>query len=159
VLHRILRQNLAANRADNVTVLRRTAAPLSGTTPLEETVDDLQFDQLSLLKVGENVSGVAVLAGAEETLWRLRPLLFIAADDVAELQAVTASSRAFGYRLLGDRSATVSTRTISIGVRTTFLVGRWRSLCWRFPRRSKSTCPFAIWTRRSEAMRVTRHED
>ena len=98
VQQRMLRHNLAANRADNVTVLHSAVGQPRGKTEAAETVDGLRLEQLALLKVGESIDGVALLAGAEETLWRLRPLLFIAAEDETELQALTGRARALGYR-------------------------------------------------------------
>ena len=71
---------------------------LRGETEMAETVDGLQLEQLFLLKVGEDVDSVTVLEGAEETLWRLRPLLFAAAEDETEVQALAGRARAFGYR-------------------------------------------------------------
>ena len=98
VSRRMLGQNLAANRVGNVTVLRRMVGRPRDPTEVAETVDGLQLEQLNLLKVGEDVDGLAVLAGAEETLWRLRPLLFAAAKDEPELQALAGCARTFGYR-------------------------------------------------------------
>ena len=81
-----------------MTVLRTNVGRLRDETEVAETVDGLQLEQLDLLKVGEYVDGVSVLEGAEETLWRLRPLLFIAADDESDLMALVERARAFGYR-------------------------------------------------------------
>src|SRR5437867_7224905 len=86
LLQRILRQNLEANRASNVTVMRRMlggpreasaqavadasiaanviASAASG--PVTETLDELQLERLHLLKINEGVSGMEVLAGAAD---------------------------------------------------------------------------------------------
>src|SRR5207253_4990730 len=91
VVQRILQQNLAANRVLNVTLMRRAlgrrsagedagsgeAAP-AGVT---ETLDELQLERLDWLKINEGTLALEVLDGATDTLWRLRPLLFIAAAD------------------------------------------------------------------------------
>jgi len=51
-----------------------------------------------LLKVGEEVLGATVLTGADATLWRLRPLLFVAAADVGELKQLATQVREYSYR-------------------------------------------------------------
>ncbi len=66
VLQRILGQNLSANGASNVTVLRRLVGCLRGSDAIDETVDGLQLEQLNLLKVGEDADAATVLAGATE---------------------------------------------------------------------------------------------
>ena len=104
VLQRILRQNLAANGVSNVTVMRRTlgsrgeAEGSEGAMPTTETLDELQLERLDWLKVGASVAALDVLAGANETLWRLRPLLFLAAADEARLHELVNRAREFGYR-------------------------------------------------------------
>ena len=106
VVQRILRQNLGANGVSNVTVMRRalgrSAAP--STDPAEavgallgESVDELRLERLDWLKV-DDASGVAVLEGAADTLWRLRPRLFLAAADAALLGALAERVKAFSYR-------------------------------------------------------------
>jgi tetratricopeptide (TPR) repeat protein len=105
VLQRILRQNLAVNGVANVTVMRRMLGSRSeeegtdGTAPpTTETLDELQLERLDCLKVGATASALDVLAGASETLWRLRPLLFLAAEDDQGLRELTERAREFGYR-------------------------------------------------------------
>jgi hypothetical protein len=106
LLQRILRQNLGANRAGNVTVMRRwlggpraadAVASMAG-GPATETLDELQLERLHLLKLNEGVAGLEVLAGAAETLWRLRPVLFIAAPDEATVMALAQRAKEFSYR-------------------------------------------------------------
>jgi len=100
VEQRVVGQNLQANKAVQVTLLQgmlgqwRSGAPAPATT----TVDELQLEQLQLLKIGEEVAGSAVLAGADATLWRLRPLLFVAAADAKELEQLTTQVREYSYR-------------------------------------------------------------
>jgi FkbM family methyltransferase len=110
VLQRILRQNLAANRVSNVTVMRRAlgsqgegegttgVAGSAATIPTTETLDELQLERLDWLKVNESVAALDVLAGASETLWRLRPRLFLAAADEATLCELAQRTREFSYR-------------------------------------------------------------
>ncbi|MGH8850662.1 MAG: tetratricopeptide repeat protein, partial [Casimicrobiaceae bacterium] len=87
VQQRILRQNLAVNGVSNMTVMRRTLGSLgeeSGTVdgvPTTETLDELLLERLDWLKVGASADAPDILAGASETLWRLRPLMFLAAAD------------------------------------------------------------------------------
>ncbi len=102
VQQRILRQNLAANGVSNVTVMRRTLGSRGeeegiarGTAT--ETLDELQLERLDWLKVASG-DALDVLAGASETLWRLRPLLFLAAADEQALREMAERAREFSYR-------------------------------------------------------------
>jgi len=63
-----------------------------------ETIDELQLERLDWLKLNLTVPALAVLDGAVETLWRLRPLLFIAAPDEISMAALAARGREFSYR-------------------------------------------------------------
>ena len=113
VQQQILRQNLAANRSGNVTLMRgttvgsstlereqftRDATTVATTGVPTETLDELHLDRLDLLKVNTGVAAIDVLAGAAATLWRLRPSLFIAVPDDAALTRSAAHLREFGYR-------------------------------------------------------------
>ena len=100
VVQRILRQNLAANRIMNVTLLRRALGQgdAPGAAVDRETVDELQLERLDWLKINAGELALAVLAGAGETLWRLRPRLFLAAEDESMLSELTQRVRAFSYR-------------------------------------------------------------
>jgi tetratricopeptide (TPR) repeat protein/precorrin-6B methylase 2 len=104
VLQRILRQNLAVNGVSNVTVMRRTLGSRSeadtagAAPPTTETLDDLQLERLDWLKVDASGDALDVLAGASDTLWRLRPLLFLAAQDEQTLRELTERAREFSYR-------------------------------------------------------------
>ena len=99
-----MRQNLAANGVSNVTVMRRTLGSLGEgegsetAMPTSETLDELQLERLDWLKVDAGAAALDVLAGASETLWRLRPLLFLAAADEQGLRELTERAREFGYR-------------------------------------------------------------
>jgi FkbM family methyltransferase len=118
LLRRLLRQNLQANRLPNVTVMSRSlkgqlrcewetaALPSSQSEPMLtvqdgshiETVDALQLDRLDWLKI--NGGGIAreIVGGAAETLWRLRPCLFMVADDERSLLDLSSFTGAFSYR-------------------------------------------------------------
>jgi tetratricopeptide (TPR) repeat protein len=106
VVQRILRQNLGANGVSNATVMRRALgrSAAQGTdaveavgAPLRESVDELRLERLDWLKV-DDASGVEVLEGAAETLWRLRPRLFLAAADEAMLGTLVERAKAYSYR-------------------------------------------------------------
>jgi tetratricopeptide (TPR) repeat protein len=113
VMRRILRQNLDANRLGQlVTLMRRPLAekwnhPSVRAVPKDaqdavvdiprESVDGLLLDRLDLLKVLQ-ADANAVLAGASETLWRLRPVLFLAAANAIAVSSLAAQASRFGYR-------------------------------------------------------------
>ena len=89
VVRQILRQNLDVNRAAaNVTLMRRElAGPESSSDarkPFADTLDALLLERLDLLKLRSGVAAADILAGASETLWRLRPTIFIAVEDAAD---------------------------------------------------------------------------
>jgi len=88
---RVLRQNLAANHIRNVTVLRSTGVS-------EPRLDDLFLEQLHLLKVGTDADLPTVLAGARETLWRLRTPIFASTTQGQTLAPSLALLRECGYR-------------------------------------------------------------
>jgi hypothetical protein len=108
VVQRILRQNLGANRVMNVTLMRQVlgrrsaadvAAPGEAATPVvTETLDELRLERLDSLKINDGALALEVLDGAADTLWRLRPLLFLAAADEAMLGALAERAKAFSYR-------------------------------------------------------------
>jgi tetratricopeptide (TPR) repeat protein len=109
VMQRILRQNLAANRIMNVTLMRRAlgrggageGAAASASAPesvVTETMDELQLERLDWLKLNAGARALEVLAGATETLWRLRPLLFMAAADEPTLTELAQRAQTFSYR-------------------------------------------------------------
>lgn len=118
VRRRILETNVGANRLSNVTVMRRrlgrprergAGAPAQGSAPAigvggdaTETLDQLRLARLDLLKVNadheDDVSALEVLSGAADTLWRLRPTLFLAAKGEAALHDLADCAKGFGYR-------------------------------------------------------------
>jgi len=122
-LRQILEHNLAANRIGNATVMKRSlgsqgepTAPLAespGASPdiaasaaiTSETLDELGLEQLTWLKVNDSVSAFAVLDGASDTLWRLRPLLLLRAGDDAAITALAAKVKEFSYRCWAMRTS------------------------------------------------------
>ena len=128
VMQRALRQNLAVNRAFNVSLLCRGLgsrpvpgnskaraqqdATLTGRVPETEgavdTIDGLRLQRLDLLKIEEGAGAGDVLAGAAETLWRLRPRLYVGVPDAGALEHVCRQVREFGYRCWRHESALLS---------------------------------------------------
>ena len=115
-LYRLLQQNLAANRVANVTLLQRelwgpkgvtdtsegglqkTHADASRTGARVETLDEYLLKDLRLLKINEGTDPAAIIDGAVDTLWRLRPLIFIAVDSASSVAPLAARVKALGYR-------------------------------------------------------------
>jgi hypothetical protein len=103
VLREVLRQNLAANGVANVTVLPRSGnqqpgGAMIGGMSAGETIDELKLQRLDCLKVGPASDTIDVLTGAKETVWRLRPSLFLTVADEEALNRVKDRVREFGYR-------------------------------------------------------------
>jgi hypothetical protein len=102
VIREILRQNLAANGVENVTVLpsahQDRERELSGRVSVTGTIDELKLQRLDCLKVGQASDTIEVLSGASETVWRLRPLLFLSTADEEALKSVKDRVREFSYR-------------------------------------------------------------
>jgi len=104
VVKRILQQNLGANRIGNYTLMRRMLGRSGETAPdatagmVTETLDELRLERLDWLKSNEAVPVLDVLAGAGDTLWRLRPRLLLAASSEAEVSAIAERVKEFGYR-------------------------------------------------------------
>ena len=100
LMRRLLRENLAANAIENVTVMMNPPGASSNEAegPRTETIDDLQLRQLLLLKINDGEVAREVLLGAAETLWRLRPSLFMTADSDAALRTLASQARDYGYR-------------------------------------------------------------
>ena len=94
---RILRTNLSANRITNATLLS-IALGATGVSAETESLDALQVEQLDLLKLNDD-RAAAILEGASETLWRLRPTLFAAASDEQRQCVLTDIMKGHGYRV------------------------------------------------------------
>ena len=117
LIRRILQQNLDANQVGRGNTLMRrslgggTNARTSHVDPHlggkvlqpqereldRETIDDLLLDRLDLLKVFQ-ADAVDILDGASATIWRLRPLLFLAAADAGSVPALASKASELGYR-------------------------------------------------------------
>ena len=119
MVQRILLKNLHVNRvAQGVTMMRRDLAGPGEPSPNNgqatsrgtearslpdaryptETLDELLLQRLDLLKIRSEKAAAAILDGASATLWRLRPVLFIAAEDAVAVTKLAARAEAFGYR-------------------------------------------------------------
>ena len=116
-LRRVLRQNLGANGVTNVTVMHhilhgenlstgaqddvingeREDSPMS-TQGGSETLDQLKLERLSWLKINEGVAALDVLQGGTETIWRLRPRLFVASPSEPDLKMIVDRAKGLGYR-------------------------------------------------------------
>jgi len=104
VVQRILRQNLGANRIGNVTLMRRelgrsmAAEADAPSPPVSETLDELRLERLDWLKINGSATASNVLEGATDTLWRLRPLLFITVAGEQALAALAERAKEYSYR-------------------------------------------------------------
>jgi tetratricopeptide (TPR) repeat protein/precorrin-6B methylase 2 len=98
VCRKLLQQNLAANGVRRVTLMRRG---LSATADDEsETVDSLRLQRLDMIKVsGPGYTAPAVIEGAAETLWRLRPMLHLSVSDEREIGELQRLAEEYGYRI------------------------------------------------------------
>jgi tetratricopeptide (TPR) repeat protein len=98
----LLAQNLAANRTlGRVTIMRgslRTDSETRADDAPGETIDDLMLERLDMLKVARPGEARAVLIGAQATLWRSRPALYLRAVDEDDLRELADTARDFGYR-------------------------------------------------------------
>jgi tetratricopeptide (TPR) repeat protein/precorrin-6B methylase 2 len=104
---RVLRQNLSANGLRNATVMTRTLAVVPdkgadhGLPPAAqaaETVDQLRLRRLDWLKINTDAAATDVVAGAAQTLWRLRPRLMITVPTGEAVTQLADLLREFGYR-------------------------------------------------------------
>jgi hypothetical protein len=99
VHRRILVQNLSSRGITNVTVMRRNLGPPTADDPSQfDTVDVLNLQRLALLKIDDIESAASVIAGAEQTLWRTRPGLCVAANTEADIELIGSLVSRFGYR-------------------------------------------------------------
>jgi tetratricopeptide (TPR) repeat protein len=116
LFRQVLRQNLSANGVANITVMQRALGERRAAerdteegltsdgrdrppfSPATETIDELRLDTLHWLKMNEDSDAPVILDGATDTLWRLRPNLFIAAPDEGAVHAIAAPVRDFGYQ-------------------------------------------------------------
>jgi tetratricopeptide (TPR) repeat protein len=94
ILCTILRHNLSANRVRNVTVLAQP--PVSDQA--WPNVDDLRLAHLALIKLGQSADAVDIINSASDTLWRLRPAIFVDALDANAVIRASDALRDYGYR-------------------------------------------------------------
>ena len=102
IVRRLLQQNLQANQLlTGVTMMRRGLAGPDATgedrtmeggaiapdsiEQRSDTIDDLLLARLDLIKIQAGEPTSAILVGARESLWRLRPRIFAEALDEADL--------------------------------------------------------------------------
>jgi hypothetical protein len=104
----IAQQNLYANRFRNVTLLPRGLGGKSGQATAAsddaqaraavDTIDGLRLAQLDWIRINTGTLAAAVLSGGSETLWRLRPWVFVVTEDVAQEEAILAVLRDHAYQ-------------------------------------------------------------
>lgn len=104
-MHWVVRENVAANGLANVTLMQgigprdqsagRSPSP---TAPWVESLDELRLERLHWMKVGEHADAMGVIDGSRETLWNLRPSLFISLPRAQALAATAERTREFSYR-------------------------------------------------------------
>ena len=97
----MLKNNLQANNVQNATLIRRPLAGLSSGSDSSapgDTLDDLQLDRLHLLKINDPSLVDPVLSGAAETIWRARPRIVAAIDDLPASSPLVQRLQGFGYR-------------------------------------------------------------
>lgn len=92
IARRVLGQNLAGNSVTNVTLMRRSLAGTAEcdrlSTGIEaETIDDLHLRSLDWIVAHESAL-LDWIEGADQTLWRCRPMLFIEAADEGQLDEI-----------------------------------------------------------------------
>ena len=107
LLHQIARQNLAANRVRNVTLLQRRVGFASanqsqrdhpgGAVP-SDTIDGLCLPRLDWIKIETRASAECLLEGAAESLWRFRPWIFTSTDEGADLQHLAQLMKDLSYQ-------------------------------------------------------------
>lgn len=114
-MQRVLRQNLSANGVTNFTILPHglhgenveqsfpddTAASGLLAMPRDgvvETLDQLGLERLSWLKINNGASALDILQHGTQTLWRLRPRLFMTCYSELDVVRLVHSAKAFGYR-------------------------------------------------------------
>ncbi len=109
LLHHLIHQNLAANRVRNATLLRRNLGPLRASAIDEgdpavagrsdsDAIDELRLERLNWIRINDGALATGILAGAPDTLWRLRPWVYSCIQSEAELPQIVEAIRDFGYR-------------------------------------------------------------
>jgi len=99
---RLLEQNLQIQDLRNLVTIvprgLRGLSPRNDDTLEMDTVDALRLHRLDLIKINDPGVAATILEGAADTLWRLRPILFMAADEAPVLNETVDLARDFGYR-------------------------------------------------------------
>jgi FkbM family methyltransferase len=120
LVRRILQQNIAAHRIDNITVMRcglghaadcgreipfaeassrqNVASSSTGAGTCVGSLDELLLERLDWLKINDSISALDVLDGGAATLWRLRPGLLVSVSDRTAFGGVADRLQEFGYR-------------------------------------------------------------
>ena len=104
VLHRVTMMNarlagpdaVSAAAAAGEIVTERQNVPVAG-LPLR-TIDELMLDRLDLIKIAAHVAAQDLIAGAVNTLWRLRPAIFVVLQDDSTMRLLFNQLQTFGYR-------------------------------------------------------------
>jgi hypothetical protein len=116
----VLRQNLSSNGISNVTIMKngvvgppsvheytedilrelQSNASFPHPETTTETIDELRLERLNCLKINEFEQPLEVLRGAVDTLWRLRPLLFVAVPDQLTFTEIAEFARTCSYQIL-----------------------------------------------------------
>jgi tetratricopeptide (TPR) repeat protein len=99
---RALRNNLAANRIANATVLRSYTS-----------VDALELGRLDWLRIAPGCDAISELEGASDTLWSSRASVVVEMSPDAPSEAVVAKLGAFGYRMWTVPASAVDTGGLS----------------------------------------------
>jgi tetratricopeptide (TPR) repeat protein len=97
----ILRHNFGANRVENVTFLRDEPGSAHGPYG---TIDNLFLERLDWIKVDRAGLATSALAGATNTIWRLRPRWFLSVSEEQHSQEIVASLKLLAYRCWGMES-------------------------------------------------------
>ena len=106
----------------------------AGGSPKVDTLDDLLLDRLDLLKIRTGTDA-EILQGASATMWRLRPMVFIAARD-ADASATWAGGEDLRLSLLANGAATFRSGQLQSSGHG-YLRGEPPWPCWRFLRSAR----------------------
>ncbi|HSS69594.1 MAG TPA: glycosyltransferase family 9 protein [Casimicrobiaceae bacterium] len=110
MLAQLLSNNLRSNGVINVTIMRRIlggpprdgdgarANGSEGGLLVTDTIDDLLLKRLDLIKLNKSSDALEILNGATETLWRLRPVVFLSVEAESTLAELADHMKMFGYR-------------------------------------------------------------
>jgi tetratricopeptide (TPR) repeat protein len=93
---RLLKQNVEVNGRTNIAIAAND--PARAREAPAESVDAMRLARLDLIKVAFSAWSMPVLLGSEDTLWRARPLLLLAANDAGNVATLADHVKQFGYR-------------------------------------------------------------